>query len=536
MSKKMKFYIVQPWYSQNASDLEYCFDEAMRLLGGIGDDADVIVLPESCDVPVAVNDENDEIAGRFRGRLMQELSEAAKRCGALVFANFSDVTESGLRNTTFAFDKSGEVIGKYDKAQLAPSETRLKANGKPSRDDSYARSFAPPYTLTVDGVKYAFMTCYDFYCYESYARIALEEPDVIIGCSHQRTDSHDFLETIGKFLTYNTNAWLVRSSVTLGEDSPVCGGSMIVSPKGEVLVNMLSRVGTASFEFDPHDKYVKPAGFNGAPKPHFRYIEDGRRPWLYRNAGPSMRLPESLQPYPRVCAHRGFNVVAPENTMPAYGAAVALGAEEIEFDLWTSKDGVLVSAHDCDLSIASNGTGMIWEYDLADLRKLDFGGKFFAAMKDLKIPTFEDILREFAGRVIMNIHVKIWDVGAEDDEMDEIAELLHRYDCADYCYVMSGNDEKMAKFHALHPEIKRCLGAGDDAWGIVDRAIALGIDKVQLFKPFFDDGMIAKAKAHGIRCNVFYADDPEEARRYVERGIDCVLTNDYLAVSNAIER
>ena len=28
--------------------------------------------------------------------------------------------------------------------------------------------------------------------------------------------------------------------------------------------------------------------------------------------------------YPRLCAHRGFNIVAPENSMPAYGAAVAL--------------------------------------------------------------------------------------------------------------------------------------------------------------------------------------------------------------------
>ena len=50
--------------------------------------------------------------------------------------------------------------------------------------------------------------------------------------------------------------------------------------------------------------------------------------------------------YPSLCAHRGFSSVAPENSMPAFGAAVALGAEEIEFDLWSTKDGVLVSCHD----------------------------------------------------------------------------------------------------------------------------------------------------------------------------------------------
>ena len=51
-------------------------------------------------------------------------------------------------------------------------------------------------------------------------------------------------------------------------------------------------------------------------------------------------------PYPRVCAHRGFSTIAPENSMPAFGAAVAMGAEEIEFDLWYTKDGEIVSIFD----------------------------------------------------------------------------------------------------------------------------------------------------------------------------------------------
>jgi glycerophosphoryl diester phosphodiesterase len=68
---------------------------------------------------------------------------------------------------------------------------------------------------------------------------------------------------------------------------------------------------------------------------------------------------------------------------------------------------------------------------------------------------------------------------------------------------------------------------------IVDRAIALGAYKVQLFKPYFNQESIDKAHAHGILCNVFWADDPDEACRYFEMGIDTVLTNDYLAVERA---
>ena len=110
---------------------------------------------------------------------------------------------------------------------------------------------------------------------------------------------------------------------------------MVVSPKGEVLVNMHGRFGMETVEFDPKDKYYKSAGFGNKDSAHYQYIEYGRKPWLYRNSGPSMVKSEGDMKYPRVCAHRGFNTVAPENSMPAFGAAVALGAEEIEFVMGT---------------------------------------------------------------------------------------------------------------------------------------------------------------------------------------------------------
>jgi glycerophosphoryl diester phosphodiesterase len=42
-----------------------------------------------------------------------------------------------------------------------------------------------------------------------------------------------------------------------------------------------------------------------------------------------------------------------------------------------------------------------------------------------------------------------------------------------------------------------------------------------------------KAHANNIRCNFFYSDDPEEAVKLLEMGVDTLLTNDYLAIANA---
>ena len=47
--------------------------------------------------------------------------------------------------------------------------------------------------------------------------------------------------------------------------------------------------------------------------------------------------------------------------------------------------------------------------------------------------------------------------------------------------------------------------------------------------------MIADAHARGIICNVFYADDPEEARRYLDWGVDTILTNDYQRIKNVVD-
>ena len=39
--------------------------------------------------------------------------------------------------------------------------------------------------------------------------------------------------------------------------------------------------------------------------------------------------------------------------------------------------------------------------------------------------------------------------------------------------------------------------------------------------------------AAGLRCNVFWSDDPAEAKRFLEMGVDTILTNDYLPISEA---
>ena len=527
----MKVCVIQPAYSTDYERIEEYFEAQLALMEACDSSMDLIVLPEMCDIPcLAPTREKSEAAtDRFNHRMIEEAKKLAVRCNAMVFFNARSFHEGGRRNTTYALNRSGEIVGTYDKQHPVESEVvKLRL------DSEYSFEHSEPTVVEMEGLRFAFLTCYDFYFYEAFANIARQNVDVVIGCSHQRSDTHLALEIMSQFLAYNTNAYVIRSSVSMGEDSPLGGASMVAAPTGEILLNMKSRSGLGTVEVDLRDKYFKPAGFGNPPSAHYEYIEKGRRPWKYRPGGSAIVRHDAVMPYPRTCAHRGFNTVLPENSLPAFGAAVAMGAEEIEFDLWFTKDGEVVSIHDSKLDRVSNGVGRVSEHTLAELRALDFGSKRGEEFQGMQIPTFEEILKKLACHCVMNIHLK---TGGEDPSyLGKVVDLIRKYDCEKYVYFMTGDDELLARLQREYPEIPRCCGGGSRKWEIVERAIEYGCKRVQLFKPYFNQEMIDKAHENGILCNVFWSDDPTETEKFLDMGIDVILTNDYHRISRVVSK
>ena len=237
---------------------------------------------------------------------------------------------------------------------------------------------------------------------------------------------------------------------------------------------------------------------------------------------------DAEMPYPRICAHRGFSTVAPENTMPAFGAAVALNADEIEFDLWESKDGVIGSCHDATLDRTSTGTGDVRTLTFAEMQTADFGVKISPRFAGLRMVTFEEILKKFAGQTIMNIHIK-----QDDINLGEIMRLIKKYDAAEHCYFMGMTRTLLGRFCDETPEIPRCFGGVRDTWDIVETAVEFGCKKIQMFKPCYSKELIDKAHENGIICNIFWSDDPEETKMMLDMGMDCILSNDFQRVNEA---
>ena len=71
-----------------------------------------------------------------------------------------------------------------------------------------------------------------------------------------------------------------------------------------------------------------------------------------------------------IYGHRGASGYAPENTLEAFQLSMDMGAEGFELDVHMSRDGELVVIHDESVDRTTNGTGLVREKTLAELREL----------------------------------------------------------------------------------------------------------------------------------------------------------------------
>lgn len=236
--------------------------------------------------------------------------------------------------------------------------------------------------------------------------------------------------------------------------------------------------------------------------------------------------PPAEPAFPRVVAHRGLSGVCPENTLPALAAAVALGADEIEFDLWASRDGHLVACHDAEVNRTSNGHGRIADLTWAEIRALDAGSWHRPEWAGVPFCRLEEILDQLGGRVVMNVHLK--EAGPEGEVVRQVRQLAEARGVLESIY-LAGDAEVLTWARQVAPEVPRCcLEGGGHGARMAHAALRYGCARVQFWSPAFTPADIARAHEHGLRCNLFFGDapdTPQEAVRRCREGLDAVLTN-----------
>jgi len=222
----------------------------------------------------------------------------------------------------------------------------------------------------------------------------------------------------------------------------------------------------------------------------------------------------------KFCAHRGVSALMPENTLPAFAAALSLGADEIEFDVRLTKDCQLVVSHDGRLERISNGTGQLSDYTLEELKQLNIGVK-----QGWEVPfcTPEEVFEQFANKIVFNIHLK--EHGENGYLIRKIVNLIEKYDAYENVY-FAGSPDELEWMEKVAPNVRRvAIQLPKDEVGILEMARKYHCSGVQFWLGMFDEALIKQLHDEGIWCNLFYADDAENYEKYFSMGIDTLLTN-----------
>ncbi|GHE74155.1 glycerophosphoryl diester phosphodiesterase [Streptomyces longispororuber] len=176
--------------------------------------------------------------------------------------------------------------------------------------------------------------------------------------------------------------------------------------------------------------------------------------------------------------------VEPENTLRSFVAAQAAGLDVIELDLHLSKDGTLVVMHDADVGRTTDGTGLIAEKTLAELRELDAG-------KGERVPVFEEVL----DAVRAPLQAEIKDVAAAR----ALADVLRARDLVGRVEVLSFHDEAIAEVTRLVPGVRTALVASRYGPEVVRRATAVGATTLVLNIRRLTLETVEHARAAGLR-------------------------------------
>ncbi len=266
----MKITVVQPPYFMGDNPDEKIAEFLINELEKVEKDS-LIVLPEYSNAG-GISDIKSEIKAMPRAKAMlKSASAVAKENSAYVAINVLEERDGGIKNSTYLFDKQGDIAFVYDKIHLPPSEIAL---GVQYGDGACV--------CNLDGIRFGFLTCYDVYFNEQIEYLASQKPDIILIPGYQRGEATDIIRAQTKLIAFRCNSFVAKSSYSMNSDEKG-GCSMIIAPDGHTLKDMGKDVGSVSVEIDPKMKYMRAAGFGGGIVRNDDFINDGLRPDIFKN-------------------------------------------------------------------------------------------------------------------------------------------------------------------------------------------------------------------------------------------------------------
>ncbi len=268
----------------------------------------------------------------------------------------------------------------------------------------------------------------------------------------------------------------------------------------------------------------------GGEAPHVALVSDPHpRAFRFQRKGRAL---------PFVYAHRGARARAPENTLAAFELARVEGADGIELDVRTTRDGVVVVVHDLDLTRVTGGhdSRVVGELTARELRDvvLDVGGR------EGRVPTLAEVL-DWAAPLELRVNVEL----KHDDPhhlrlVRGVSRLLRgRLRVTERVILSSFHPRLLTLAAAFADRVPRAfiVHAGQRlAWtqAAVFGAKALGVLAYHPERKLCTPSLVAAWKRAGLVVNPWTVNDVREALDLAALGVDGLITDDPAGVLAAL--
>lgn len=229
-------------------------------------------------------------------------------------------------------------------------------------------------------------------------------------------------------------------------------------------------------------------------------------------------------------AHRGASGHAPENTMAAFHEAFKMKADYIEIDVQMSKDGELVLIHDTTLDRTTNGTGYVGDHTLEELKQLDAGSWFSDEFAGEKIPTFEEVLDAFRGKIGILVELKSPELypGIEEKVANALKERNMDKPRNNKIIIQSFNHDSVLTTKALLPRIPVGVLAGMSWKDVTDQELEEFASYADYFNPnmnILDAELVDRIHDIGMDIWPYTVREKEQADRLLKLGVDGIITD-----------
>ena len=227
-----------------------------------------------------------------------------------------------------------------------------------------------------------------------------------------------------------------------------------------------------------------------------------------------------------IYGHRGASGYAPENTLEAFKLAADMGADGVELDVHICKSGELVIAHDEAVDRVADGSGLIKDMTLKELKALHFN-KTHPEYADARIPTLQEVfqlLKPTGLKINCELKNSIFDYPQLEER---VIGLAIQEGMLDRILFSSFNHYSMLRVKALDPKLYCGLLYEATLVRPWAYAVGLGMDAIH---PHFSEVLVPGGNCDtchkaGIQINTWTVNEPEHIAAVLKEGADILITN-----------